>query len=62
MFRDHWLIAEAIILLIGLGLNIYIINLDERLREYEIIDKARCILKAIKGEKIHVDVQIYGRN
>ena len=46
---------EALFILTLLGLNIYIIGVDEKLKEDEIVNRAKSLLKVIKGKHANLN-------
>ncbi|CAH1794540.1 unnamed protein product, partial [Owenia fusiformis] len=47
--RNHWLVGEALFLVVILSCNIYFLIWDDRLKSYELVDKTRLVLKNLEG-------------
>ena len=47
--RDHWLVVEALLLLVAVVVNVYGVGLDEKLKVGEIIKRTQKVLKTING-------------
>ena len=50
--RDHWLLIEALVLLIMMVMNTVFIAWDSNQRENEMLNKAKKIISNIKGRNL----------
>ena len=49
-YRDSWLVVEALVLMVLLVLDCYLLGWDDQLRASEVIGRAKRVLKEIDGE------------